>query len=189
MCIQTGKDHFIINDKEVSIKGKNLKEFIKEVNAKNKEKIILMQLKVAFELIKERLKNNNIYTLTLIEEDSEFITSDNPVIIENMDIDNIVSFDETNIFTLPIDNKTKLFLMPNTDLSLRFKINKNFAVGYYCRMEAFLSNLNQYERADKFLLGKESSIKKFLLTKDVTELKKTKEEENDWQAILKHLGM
>jgi hypothetical protein len=148
-------DHYF-NSKgaQVGFQNKTLEEL--EVSHKNITRIplIITQLKVALKLIEaKQFDCINVYK---IADDSEFITSDNPVLAINMQKMRTVHFDIENAYYLPISNKYLIAIFPKEELPsqnkiIRLMINKEW-------VESF--NTMQLFQSDKCLIGSVDAIKK-----------------------------
>lgn len=171
MCIQltehTDQKETNIENETYVIKGKTAEQLVEEYVAKNKSKQVITQLNIAMQLIEVRLQSDNVYIFKLEDGDSEFITSDNPVILQNPSVRRIIPFDPTNIMKLPLDSKHYLMLMPNKDKSDLNRVVRRNAKGGFSKREELISNTEQMERADQYLLGSISSLNRFLNTKDI----------------------
>ena len=152
-CKQYDADHYInTNGKRINIKDKSLEQL--QYNQKNITRIpmILTQLKTALKLI-EAKQFDNINVLK-INDNSEFITSDNPVIARNTNNTTIIPFGIDNAYYLPISNKYLLSIFPKEDLPVNTKI---------MRMEISKEqvadlNSSQLFYSDKFIIGSKNGI-------------------------------
>lgn len=170
MCIQateqTGQESTVIEGDTYIIKGKNVDQLIAEYKTNNKSHQVITQLKMAIELIRLRMNSDNVYIFKLEDGDQEFITSDNPVVLQNPNGDDIWPFDPTNIMKLPLDTKHYLMLMPNKNKDRLNRISRNNATGGFSRREELISNTEQLRGANEFILGSDSSLNRFLQIKD-----------------------
>jgi hypothetical protein len=150
-------DHYF-NSKgvQVGFQNKTLEEL--EVSHKNMTRIplIITQLKVALKLIEaKQFDCINVYK---IADDSEFITSDNPVLAINMQKMRTMHFDIENAYYLPISNKYLIAIFPKEELPpqnkiIRLMINKEW-------VESF--NAMQLFQSDKCIIGSAEAIKNTL---------------------------
>jgi hypothetical protein len=148
-------DHYF-NSKggQVSFQNKTLEEL--EVSHKNIARIPLLitQLKVALKLIEaKQFDCINVYK---IADESEFITSDNPVLAINMQKMRTMHFDIENAYYLPISNKYLIAIFPKDALLsqnkiIRLMINKEW-------VESF--NAMQLFQSDTCIVGSVEAIKK-----------------------------
>lgn len=170
MCIeatkQTGQKETKIEGDVYIIDGKTVDQLIAEYIANNKSNQVISQLNIALKLVSIRLERDNIYVFKLEDGDQEFITSDNPVILQNLNNQPIMPFDPSNIMKLPLDNKHYLMLMPNNDKSNLNRITRHNAQGGFSRREELISNTEQLQGADQYILGSTSSLNRFLNIKD-----------------------
>ena len=176
MCQQTGKDYFMFEKQKISVAGKTLEQLQKENKYENRPAQILTQLQVALRLIKLRTIRDGIYVSKLVDENCEFITSDNPVVYSNINSGHAAPFDPTNILKLPLDNKHMLFLMPYSDKETKHLILRHNVSGTTCFTEKLTSNYEQFRNSERFLLGSNSSLKGYLATKEISERPLTEEE-------------
>ncbi|MDO9254464.1 MAG: DUF4238 domain-containing protein [Bacteroidales bacterium] len=147
-------DHYFNSEgAQVGFQNKTLEEL--EVSHKNITRIPLLitQLKVALKLIEaKQFDCINVYT---IADDSEFITSDNPVLAINMQKMRTMHFDIENAYYLPISNKYLIAIFPKDELPtqnkiIRLMINKEW-------VESF--NTMQLFQSDKCIIGSVEAIK------------------------------
>lgn len=152
---QFNVDHYF-NSKgvQVGFQDKTLEEL--EVSHKGITQIplIITQLKVALKLIEaKQFDCINVYK---IADDSEFITSDNPVLAINMHKMRTMHFDIENAYYLPISSKYLIAIFPKEELPsqnkiIRLMINKEW-------VESF--NTMQLFHSDKCIIGSVEAIKK-----------------------------
>ncbi len=176
LAAQNGYDYFTFEGQKVSIAGKTLQELQKEFRFDNRASQITTQLEVALNLIKLRTARDGIMVVKLMDDDCEFITSDNPVIYSNVNGKQLAPFDAENILQLPLDKRHTLLLMPYADDETKYLISRSNRSGNMCYTQKLTSNYSQFLNADKFILGNESSIKGYLATKVETERPLTEEE-------------
>lgn len=176
LCQQAGKDYFMFEGIKISIKDKSLEDLLKEHKVENRPGQVITQLEVALKLINIRAKNDNIFITKLSDDDNEFITSDNPVVLQNLKGGHIAPFDPTNIMKLPLDKKHMLFLMPDGDKEARNLIVRHNVAGLFGKTEKLISNAEQFQKADRFVLGDVSSLNSYLQTKALAERPLSEEE-------------
>jgi len=176
MCQQTGKDYFMFEKQKISIAGKTLEQLQKENKYESRPAQVLTQLQVALRLIKLRTIRDGIYVSKLVDENCEFITSDNPVVYSNINSGQVAPFDPTNILKLPLDSKHMLFLMPYSDKKTKHLLLRHNVSGTMCFTEKLTSNYEQFRNSERFILGSDSSLKGYLTTKEISERPLTEEE-------------
>jgi hypothetical protein len=147
-------DHYF-NSKgvQVGFQDKTLEEL--EVSHKSITRIplIITQIKVALKLIEaKQFDCINVYK---IADDSEFITSDNPVLAVNIHKMRTMHFDIDNAYYLPISNKYLIAIFPKEEFPsqnkiIRLMINKEW-------VESF--NTMQLFHCDKCIIGSVEAIK------------------------------
>jgi len=181
MCIQasqkTGQQEAEIEGDVYVIKDKSPEQLVKEYKANNKSHQIVTQLDVALKLVSLRKERDNVYIFKLEEGEQQFITSDNPVILQNLNGLPIWPFDPSNIIKLPLDPKHYLMLMPNNDRAGLHRIQRHNAAGGFSRREELISNTEQWQQAGEFILGSTVSLTRFLATKD-TDIPLSNEEQD-----------
>ena len=170
MCIQatnhTGQKETTIESDIYVIEGKTVDQLIAEYVENNKSHQVISQLNIALKLVSIRLQTDNVYIFKLEEGEQEFITSDNPVKLQNLNNQPIMPFDPSNIMKLPLDTKHYLMLMPNNDKANLNRISRHNAKGGFSRREELISNTEQQQGADQYILGSTSSLSRFLDIKD-----------------------
>ncbi len=170
MCIQatnhTGQKDAKIEGDVYVIEGKTVDQLIAEYIENNKSHQVISQLNIALKLVSVRLKNDNVYIFKLEDGEQEFITSDNPVKLQNLNNQQIRPFDPSNIMKLPLDAKHYLMLMPNNDKANLNRISRHNAKGGFSRREELISNTEQLQGADQYILGSTASHSRFLNIKD-----------------------
>jgi hypothetical protein len=190
MCIQatehTGQKETEIEGDKYLIEGKTVEQLTAEYVANNKSHQVISQLKVALGLIATRLESDNVYIFKLENGDQEFITSDNPVRLQNPHTNDIIPFDPTNIMKLPLDNKHYLMLMPNENKANLNRITRNNATGGFSRREELISNTEQLQGSDEYILGSTASLTRFLSIKDQDIV--LSNEEQEFEKKLNELG-
>jgi len=169
LCEQTGKDYFLFEGTKISIAGKSLEQIQREHKNESRPSQVITQLQVALKLIKIRSVRDGIYVSKLVDDDCEFVTSDNPVSYNQLNCEHIVPFDPKNILTLPLDSKHKLFLMPYAEHDEKYVLARHNVSGTMCYSEKLTSNYEQSTNAERFMLGKESALLSYLKTKEETE--------------------
>lgn len=165
MAQESGKDFYMMDGKRVSIAGKTLEDHQKEIKKESKPEIAIIQLQVALRLIELRIKRDAIMVIKLVDE-SEFITSDNPVIYRNPEERTIAPFDIDNILTLPLDTKHQLKLIPDEASNNIFRFNKTGSIAQIAKLT---SNHDQLVSSDKYMLGTDSGLRSYLSTKEEME--------------------
>ena len=168
LCQQTGKDYFTFEGAKISIADKSLEQLQKEYRIESRPAQVITQLQVALRLIKVRSVRDGIYVSKLIDDDCEFVTSDNPVSYNNLNCEQVAPFDPGNILTLPLDRKHKLFLMPYSDEETKHHLTRHNVSGTMCFSEKLTSNYEQSTNAERFMLGNETALLSYLQTKEAT---------------------
>lgn len=159
LCEQTGLDYFMFEDEKLFIAGKTHKEFTTEFNKMRQPGMILTQLETAFKLIALRVMNDSISVVKIEGENLEFVTSDNPVIAKNMNVQRIFPFDPTNTLELPIDSKHKLILIPECPEQLKNHIFRRTSKTHMAEISKLTTNYSQMENSEKFYVWVKKSIR------------------------------
>jgi len=155
VCTQFSLDYYTDSDgHKISIKGKSIQELKR--NKKNETRIpfILIQLETALKLIE--IKQYDIINVFKIENNTEFITSDNPVFAVNTNKLPTIPFDIDNAYYLPISNKYLLSIFPREDLPVNNKIIR-MAIS---QEQVAKMNKIQLTNCDKFIIGSKNEIMK-----------------------------
>ena len=159
----------------IDCEGKSLAEVIEEVRKDHHQKFLLEHLKYTFSLVRARL-NDNISVIKL-GGDKEYITSDNPVIMNNINSSHIIPFNVENFIKLPIDPKHQLVIAPK---SLSFKGDDNIFrrtdTENISHMERMIMNSQQYDNSLKQIFGTKSAIETYLANKPTYDRDLTPEE-------------
>lgn len=154
---------------EITISPKEVQLIIKEQKENNRINFLSQHLDNYEKLIKSKIKDT-IYVYHLID-DSQFITSDNPVIIrpyadptdENFDAEKhynqvVNPFDRANTIHLPLDNKTILTILPNLDSFPDLKIRRLEKL----RIDTVMYNIDIERYSERWILGMPGSIENHL---------------------------
>jgi Protein of unknown function (DUF4238) len=193
MCLnfsdQAGQGNVEIEGNTYSIIGKTVETLLSEYNKNekiNKSLNVETQLKVAFQLTAIRLKSDNIYILKLEDESQEFITSDNPVLLQNPYRSELIPMDPKNIIKLPLDNKHYLMLMPNQNKVNLNTISRHNVKGGFSQREELNLNNEQLQNSNEYILGNSASLSRYLKMKD--EVVILSREEKEFELKLIELG-
>jgi len=153
-CKQYNRDYFCTNTSEILIKDKTLEELQNESEIKKCDVPFLLTLLNAMEFLFDMRFQNDDICVVEIEDEKEFITSDNPVIAYNEGMI-IAPISPENTMFLPIDNKHILWLLPNNNETGRLRIFRRKIINNK-EVEDYNSKQKQY--CERFLLGTKSSI-------------------------------
>jgi hypothetical protein len=118
-----------------------------------------------------------------MDDGCEFQTSDNPVCCTNANARFIMPADPSNVLTLPLDNKHKLFLMPFADKGSKHLLMRHNVTGTFCFTEKLTTNHQQSKNAERFVLGTDFALKDFIRDKDKYDKPLTKEQEESFKKI------
>lgn len=182
LCKQTEHNYFQFEGDRISIEGKSLQQIQDEFADKSRENQVKTQLEVAFSLIDVRL-NDGIFVTKLSGSDCNFITSDNPVVLSNINGKNIMPFDKDNTITLPIDEKHNLMIMPSREQSEKNLIVRHTMNERWSNFNVMGANANQMENSEKFILGREAGIKDYILMRKETERPMTEIEKKETNTL------
>jgi len=160
LCEQTGKDYFIYEAVKYSIKGKTLDEIKTEFRTMGKEVQVLTQLEVAFKLINIR-KFDGIL-VSKITSENQLITSDNPVVLSNINPRHIAPFDPENMIILPLDSKHILTIMPHSQSDGSHRISRTNEDAVISVAKMITNNSSQLESSFKYILGTKSALSNFI---------------------------
>jgi hypothetical protein len=158
--------------REIKIQKEEVEKLIAEEKLKNKIHFLTEHLLLYEELVKSKINDTiNVYHIV---DDSEFITSDNPILIRalidptapNYSFDEFKNravnpFDKTNTIHLPIDNKTMLSILPNTknqSIGNIFRLNK-------LKVDTIIYNHEIEEYSENCIMGNKTSLVSYLRDK------------------------
>lgn len=158
---------------EIIITPDEVEEIIKEQKENNRIQFLSQHLDSFERLVKSKVRDT-IYVYHIID-DSELITSDNPVIIrpyadptdENFDSEKyynqiINPFDKKNTIHLPLDNKTILTILPNLDEYPDLKIRRLEKL----KIDTIMYNHDIERHSEMWILGIPGSIENHLKDQD-----------------------
>ncbi|MBW7867012.1 MAG: DUF4238 domain-containing protein [Brumimicrobium sp.] len=164
---KTSKDSITIiyAGEEMTINREEIEDIIKEKKENNHIKFLKSHLINYQELVHAKMSDNiAVYHIT---DESEFITSDNPVIIRKYanpfepDFDEgkyysepINPFDTKNMIHLPIDNKTILSIMPNS-VGEKSSFIQRMKIGLY---DTIIYNNDIEANMERWILGTKSGV-------------------------------
>lgn len=195
LAVDKGFDYFNFEGQKISIANKTLDQLQKEYKYESRPNQVITQLEIALKLIRWRMEKDGIMIIKLAD-DSEFITSDNPVIYEGPQGKVLAPFDAENVLKLPLDSKHLLILMPHADEEAKLLISRSERTGVMSYSSKLTSNYSQLQNAERFILGKNSALKSYLSTKEETERplssednKKFEKVESKLAKLLKDLGI
>jgi hypothetical protein len=143
--------------KKIDIKNLNLEILKNEILKENKVIFLSEHIQILNSLVK--FIGADGLGFNIIADDSEFITSDNPVIIRNHltgQFHNL--FDPNNVIYLPIDPKTMLTITPKN-----FGKIENRVLRVLCTEDFTIStNFDIEANSEKWIIGSEDSLKNHL---------------------------
>ena len=155
-----GHETFFFEKEEISIAGKTLDELQKQNKIKDRPLGAVTSAQKTFELVRIR-KINDTIIVTKLNENYEFITSDNPVTCRNTPGQHVMPFDPTNTLSLPINNKYMVQLMHCDDKDIDNTMIGRFPSELMSGINSSMNNQYQMAQSDRFLLGTETALKKF----------------------------
>lgn len=149
---------------EINIYPEEIEQIIKERKENNRIKFLSQHLIDYGSFVKNKLKDGiSVYHII---DDSEYITSDNPVIIrpyiqpteefipENYNDEEINPFDKKNTIHVPINSKTLLTILPNLDDYPDLKIRRLDKT----KFDTVMYNHDVERYSEKWILGENSNI-------------------------------
>ncbi|MGM0582952.1 MAG: DUF4238 domain-containing protein [Bacteroidota bacterium] len=160
LCVHTGKDHFMYEDVKYSIKGKTLDEIKTEFKTMKKDDQVLTQLEIAFKLINIR-KFDGIL-VSKITSENQLITSDNPVVLSNINPGIIAPFDPENMIRLPLDSKHILTIMPHSQTDGSHRISRTNESAGMSVAKMIANNSSQLKSSFKYILGTKKALSNFI---------------------------
>jgi len=149
----TEKSFSLFFNSKIDLKKIDYNKFIKDVVENNKKFFLIDHLRLFYQYVEYR-KDDGI-GITKIEDESKFITSDNPVCIRNMQTGDFYDlFDVHNMITVPINHKYILTITPKFDSTLKGTFSR--LSGNY--LDALISNQSVEQNSDKWIIGTPESI-------------------------------
>lgn len=194
LCNQHGKKKFNYLGKQISFENQNFEEVLAEHLTSIKEGQVSIQVDVALRLSQVRAEDE-FFVTELGEENSNFVTSDNPVVIQSESKGHIMPFDPENILSLPLNNKFLLYLMPASISPIKIETNyiaRDRKTDLLCRTEELTANFLQIRNTNRFLLGEKKFIDKALEQKRINDSSKDfKRPKNlaEFAEIAKKIGL
>jgi hypothetical protein len=161
---------FQMENQTINIDNTPKTEFVKSNTDQNKNIFNITHIRLALRLME--IRANDCISVTEIEDDHEYISSDNPVTISNQNSMIGSLFDPTNFLRLPLNTKKCLVLYPfgtkdyDPNEIYRRKVKSNAAL-----LDTIYVNKLQHFYANQILLG---SFKSFRTLED--RINKTDEE-------------
>ena len=177
-----GYEYFMFEKEKISIADKTFEQLHQEYKYESRPAQVITQLDVALKLINWRIEKDTIMIIKLMD-DSEFITSDNPVIYAGIQGKSLAPFDAENILKLPLDSKHLLLLMPYGDEENKLNISRSERTGTMSQTSKLTSNYSQFLNSERFLLGTETGLKSYISTKEETERPLTVEKNIEFDKI------
>ena len=155
---------------DLRIKREETEQIIKERRENNRIQFLVEHLVSYERLVQSKLMDDiSVYH---IYDDSEFITSDNPVIIRaqadptHPDFDEdeyfnqtINPFEKTNMIHLPIDRKTMLTIIPSSERTTISASLRRMEIGL---LDVMIYNSDIERNSEKWILGSKDGIEQHL---------------------------
>ncbi|HLP51533.1 MAG TPA: DUF4238 domain-containing protein [Chitinophagales bacterium] len=158
-CEELGTDEFEFQGHKMSIAGQTMEETKKNNKVLGKQTNVIKQLQNALNLIELRIQRDGLY-VSRLDENYEFISSDNPVTMESGAISSDL-FNPNHILSLPIDTKHRLSLLPIAKETTKGMIVRNYSSKTDSHSEALVANNTQDKGAERFLLGSENGLRHY----------------------------
>lgn len=160
MCAEMGKDFFIYEGVRISIKNRTLNQLKDDFRAMKKEGQVLTQLDIAFRLIDIR-KFDGLLVCKLNPE-CQLITSDNPVVLTNIDTYHLAPFDPENMIRLPLDSGHLLTILPHSQSDGIHKIVRLNVNSATSNAKMIANNTSQLESSFRYILGSKRALSNFI---------------------------
>jgi len=164
LCKQENKDYFLFKEARYSIKGKTLKEIQNEFKKNEKDLEILTQLDVALRLAEIRCFDGII--VTKVQPEDYLITSDNPVILSNIQPGNIAPFDPENSINLPIDDSHVLTILPHSQKPGINRIIRHDPQSTMSHAKMISNNTSQLQNCFRYIIGNKKGLTNLNLSID-----------------------
>lgn len=157
---QIGKDYFIFKEINYSTEGKTREEVKQDFRKLKKDSQVIFQLEVAIKLINIRRYDDII--VDKLSDENQFFTSDNPVIMENIQDGTISPLDPENMIRLPLDTKHILTIMPHSKSDNAHFIFRSKHTGGRSIMKMFANNYSQLASCHKYILGTKKGLNDYI---------------------------
>jgi len=162
-CKRDGNEHFIFCEEKISIKEKTLQQVLNEYETNSRPGRVLQQIKAALKCVTLRILKDGIWVSKLTDDESEFITSDNPVSCVNIGVSGRISpLDPTNTLHLPLDSKHRLSLFPYAENRTKHIVFRENLKGDIGTDQSIVNYSHQHRNAERFLLGTHSGLTKLV---------------------------
>jgi len=135
---------------------KDIDEVRERIKLSTKLEFLQNHLKNWHEFIKFKLRAAIV--VTRLYDDSELITSDNPVIMHSVNGNRFNVFDPTNMISLPLDNKHYLMIYPNTEEAMLDTIYRTERDNWF----SLTTNLQVEQSSEDWIFGKPGSVYKHI---------------------------
>jgi hypothetical protein len=141
---------------EIDLENSGLHDIKKEIRENSREDYIKTNLMLLGEFMKLRTFDG-IVVIKLIG-DQEFITSDNPVTITNVEGELLNLFSFENSIYVPISPKYCVFIAPTSEGAIVNKIYRN----HDNFIQHIILNDSTFKNAERWCMGTENGIERFL---------------------------
>jgi hypothetical protein len=186
LCTQTGKDYFMFNKEKIKLNGRNAEQLLFDHKKESRVPHVITQLDVAQKLIRIR-RNDTIQVIKIKLNGPEYITSDNPVTLDNIETGHIAPFDPKNFISLPLNSQYKVVVLPyeNPGFISRMQYDDNMSYS-----EVMTNGYEQLGSSEKFILGTENGLNEFIKQKKRTDQLAdiTKDQKEQLEKIKKIAG-
>jgi len=190
LCKQTGKEYFMFEDEKIMLNGRNAEQLLIDHKKESRVPQVITQLDVALRLIQTR-KNDSIQVIKIKKNGPEYITSDNPVTLYNIESRHVAPFDPKNIISMPLNGQYKVVLLPYENPGFISRISHDDNMSY---SEVLTNGYEQLGSSEKFVLGTENGLKEFIEIKKRTDKlpdisKEQQEKLEEIKKIARDLGI
>lgn len=157
---QNGNDYFKFEEIGYSSEGKTLKEVQQDFRKLKKDSQVLFQLEVAMKLID--IRRHDGLMVDKLSDENQFFTSDNPVIMENMQSGPIAPLDPENMIRLPLDTKHILTIMPHSQSDGKHLIIRARHLGGQSIGIMVSNNYSQLASCHRYILGSQKGLNDYI---------------------------
>ncbi len=161
LCEQTCKDYFMFEKEKIMLNGRNAEQLLIDHKKENRVPQVITQLDVALQLMQIR-KKDSIQVIKIKQNGPEYITSDNPVTLYNIQFRHAAPFDQKNIISMPLNGQYKVVILPYENPGFISRINHNDNMTY---SEVLTNGYEQLGSSEKFVLGTENGLNEFIKIK------------------------
>lgn len=157
----TQPEGFVLDGRTFLLEGKTADELWAEYQTPTADDGILMTY-FALGVKLQELRSRDAISVTCVHGTSGFLASDNPVRIHSSSAGIVAPFNNTDLLSLPINEKYRIELVPGIKAAEPHLIHRTHLFGQEAADEVFDNNSRQFAEADRLILGRRAVLESFL---------------------------